>query len=79
MPKTKNTPIKYTSRDFSTIKEDLVEHAKRFYPETSKDFSVGTVNSLLMDQVAYVGDVLSFYLDYSVNESSLTQRLSERT
>jgi phage-related baseplate assembly protein len=78
MPKTKNTPIKYTSRDFSTIKEDLVEHAKRFYPDQYKDFSVGTVNSLLMDQVAYVGDVLSFYLDYSVNESFLDTALERK-
>ena len=78
MPKTKNTPIKYTSRDFSTIKDDLVEHAKRFYPESNKDFSVGTVNSLIMDQVSYVGDVLSFYLDYSVNESFLDTALERK-
>tara|TARA_B100001093_G_C26816859_1_gene1010119 strand:+ start:432 stop:2234 length:1803 start_codon:yes stop_codon:yes gene_type:complete len=78
MPKTKNTPIKYTSREFSTIKNDLIEHAKRFYPEQYKDFSVGTVNSLLLDQVAYVGDVLSFYLDYSVNESFLDTALERK-
>lgn len=78
MPKTKNTPIKYTSRDFSTIKNDLIEHAKRFYPDEYKDFSVGTVNSLLMDQIAYVGDVLSFYLDYSVNEAFLDTALERK-
>lgn len=78
MPKTKNTPIKYTSRDFSSIKDDLVEHAKRFYPESNKDFSVGTVNSLIMDQVSYIGDVLSFYLDYSVNESFLDTALERK-
>ena len=33
MSKTKQTPIKYTSRDFSSIKNDLTEHAKRYYPE----------------------------------------------
>lgn len=71
MSKQKKTPIKYTSRDFDTIREDLVEHAKRFYPEEWKDFSKSTINSLLIDSVAYVGDVLSFYLDYQANESFL--------
>lgn len=69
MSKQKKTPIKYTSRDFDSIKSDIVEHAKRFYPEQWKDFSKGTINSLLVDSVAYVGDVLSYYLDYQTNES----------
>lgn len=69
MSKQKKTPIKYTSRDFDSIKSDIVEHAKRFYPEQWKDFTKGTINSLLVDSVAYVGDVLSYYLDYQVNES----------
>jgi phage-related baseplate assembly protein len=71
MSKQKKTPIKYTSRDFDTIRQDLIEHAKRFYPNEWKDFSKSTINSLLVDSVAYVGDVLSFYLDYQANESFL--------
>lgn len=71
MSKQKKTPIKYTSRDFDSIREDLVEHAKRFYPEEWKDFSKSTINSLLIDSVAYVGDVLSYYVDYQANESFL--------
>jgi hypothetical protein len=69
MSKQKKTPIKYTSRDFDSIKSDIVEHAKRFYPEQWKDFTKGTINSLLVDSVAYIGDVLSYYLDYQTNES----------
>ena len=71
MSKSKNTPIKYTSREYNSIRNDLIEHAKRYYPDTWKDFSKGTINSLLVDIVAYVGDVLSYYLDYQVNESFL--------
>ena len=71
MSKKKKTPIKYTSRDFESIREDIIEHAKRFYPDQWKDFSKSTINSLLVDSVAYVGDVLSFYLDYQANESFL--------
>ena len=68
---TRKTPIRYTSRDFGSIKEDLVRYAKRYYPETYRDFNEASFGSLMLDTVAYVGDVLSFYLDYQVNESFL--------
>jgi hypothetical protein len=67
----KLVPIRYTSRDFASIKEDLVEHAKRYYPDTFKDFNEASFGSLMLDTVAYVGDVLSFYVDYQANESFL--------
>ena len=70
--KKKTVPIKYTSRDFTSIKRDLVEYARRYYPETYKDFNEGSFGSLTLDSVAYVGDILSFYLDYQANESFLT-------
>tara|TARA_B100000963_G_C22624975_1_gene671875 strand:+ start:1263 stop:3062 length:1800 start_codon:yes stop_codon:yes gene_type:complete len=69
MPKSKNVSIKYTSREFETIKEDLIEHAKRFYPENYRDFTTPSFGSMVLDSVSYVGDILSYYLDYSVNES----------
>jgi hypothetical protein len=68
----KTTPIKYTSRDFESIKRDLVDHVKRYYPDNYKDFSENSFGSLMLDTVSYVGDILSFYLDYSVNESFLS-------
>ena len=78
MSKLKKTPINYTSRDYESIRNDLIQHAKRYYPNQWKDFSKGTINSLLVDSVAYVGDVLSFYLDYSVNESFLDTALEHK-
>lgn len=63
--------IKYTNRDFNTIKEGLVEYAKRYYPDVYRDFSEASFGSLMFDTVAYVGDMLSFYLDYQANESFL--------
>lgn len=71
MPKGKNININYTSRDFDSIKRDLEEYAKRHYPDTYKDFSALSVNSLILDSVAYVGDILSYYVDYQANESFL--------
>ncbi len=65
----KKVPIKYTSRDFNSIKQDLEDYARRYYPDTYKDFSEASFGSLMIDTVAYVGDILSYYVDYGVNES----------
>lgn len=76
MPKTR-PPISYTSRDFQSIKQDLVNYAKAYYPETYKDFNDSSFGSLMLDMVAYVGDILSYYLDYQVNESFIETSLQE--
>tara|TARA_R100000008_G_scaffold86784_1_gene81588 strand:- start:1019 stop:2818 length:1800 start_codon:yes stop_codon:yes gene_type:complete len=65
-------PIDYTSRDFETIKKELLEYAKIYYPDTVKDFNDASFASLMFDTVAYVGDILSFYLDYNVNETFMS-------
>ena len=64
-------PIDYTSRDYSSIRQDLINYTKRYYPDTFKDFSEASFGALMLDTVAYVGDIMSFYLDYQVNESFL--------
>ncbi len=71
----KITNIKYTSRDFNSIKQDLVEYAKRYYPDNFRDFSEASFGSLMLDSVAYVGDILSYYTDYQANESFLETAL----
>jgi hypothetical protein len=63
--------IKYTSRDFDSIKSDLIEFARRYYPDSYKDFNEASFGSLMIDSVSYIGDILSFYLDYQANESFL--------
>lgn len=67
----KYPPIKYTSRDFNSIRQELIDYAKRYYSDTFKDYSEAGFGSLMIDSVAYIGDILSFYLDYSVNENFL--------
>ena len=64
-------PIDYTSRDFDSIRRDLENYAKRYYPDTYKDFNKASFGSLMLDTVSYIGDILSFYLDYQTNESFL--------
>jgi len=70
MPKTK-PPISYTSRDFNSIRNDLINYVKVYYPDTYKDFNEASFGSLMFDLVAYVGDIMSYYIDYQTNESFL--------
>jgi hypothetical protein len=71
MPKKVTPPINYTDRDFQSIKQSLVEYAKRYYPNTMNDFNEASFGALMMDSVSYIGDILSFYLDYQASESFL--------
>jgi hypothetical protein len=75
MPDGKKIAINYTSRDFNTIKRDLVNYAKTYYANTYQDFSEAGFGSLMLDTVSYVGDILSFYIDYQANESYLSTAL----
>ena len=59
----KKVIIKYTNRDFNSIKTGLEEHARIYYPDNYKDFSENSFGSFMLDAVSYVGDMMSFYLD----------------
>ena len=63
--------IKYTHRDFSGIKNNLIEFAKTYFPKTVKDFTPASPSTMFIDMAAYVGDVLSYYTDYAMKESML--------
>lgn len=71
MSKIKKPAIDYTSRDFASIKESLVQYVKKYYPNSYQDFNEAGFGSLVLDTVAYTGDMLSFYMDYHANESFL--------
>ena len=64
--------INYTSKDFSTIKADLIEYTKSYFPDTYKDFNETSPGMMLIELASYVGDVLSYYIDYNYKESILT-------
>ena len=67
----KIVPIDYTHREYTSIRQDLMELAERLYPDTFKDWSEASFGAIMIDAAAYIGDQLSFYLDYNINESFL--------
>ena len=66
---TVNRDIKYINRDFSDFRQRLIEYTKTYFPNTYNDFSPASPGMLFMEQAAYVGDVLSFYLDNQFQEN----------
>tara|TARA_Y100001973_G_scaffold14185_1_gene20300 strand:- start:3880 stop:5703 length:1824 start_codon:yes stop_codon:yes gene_type:complete len=75
--KNKRVPIDYTSRDYLSIRESLIDHAKRYYPDTFQDFNEAGFGSLMIDSVAYIGDIMSLYLDYQANEGFIETAIEE--
>ena len=69
--------IKYTQRDFAGLKSNLIEFAQNYFPTTVTDFTEASPSTMFMDMAAYVGDVLSYYTDYSMKET-LLHRAQER-
>ena len=61
--------IKYLGKDFDTLKQGLIEYAKNYYPNTYNDFNESSPGSLFIDLAAYVGDVLSYYIDAQFKEN----------
>jgi hypothetical protein len=64
-----NKDIKYINRDFSDFRQRLIEYSKTYFPNTYNDFSPSSPGMMFMEQSAYVGDVLSFYLDNQIQEN----------
>ena len=61
--------IKYLDRDFTSLRSNLIEFSKTYFPNTYNDFSPSSPGMMFMEMAAYVGDVMSFYLDNQVQET----------
>lgn len=66
-----NRDIKYLNKDFSTLRTSLIDYAKTYFPTTYNDFSPASPGMMFMEMAAYVGDVMSFYLDNQIQETYL--------
>ncbi len=58
----------YLAKDFESLRQDLIRHAKVFFPDKIRDFSEPSLAGLLVDVAASVGDTMSFYLDHQFRE-----------
>jgi len=63
--------IQYLNKDFTELRASLINYARTYFPTTYNDFSPSSPGMMFMEMAAYVGDVLSFYLDNQIQENFL--------
>tara|TARA_B110000858_G_C17701507_1_gene426170 strand:- start:435 stop:863 length:429 start_codon:yes stop_codon:yes gene_type:complete len=63
--------INYTNKNFSDYRSQLINYSQTYFPNTYTDFTETSPGMMFIEQAAYVGDVLSFYLDNQVQENFL--------
>jgi hypothetical protein len=70
--------IRYIDRDFNSLRSSLIQYSKTYFPNTYNDFTETSTGMLFMEMAAYVGDVLSFYLDNQIQETFI-QKARQQT
>jgi hypothetical protein len=63
--------IQYLNKDFTELRTSLIDYARTYFPTTYNDFSPSSPGMMFMEMSAYVGDILSFYLDNQIQENFL--------
>ena len=66
-----NRQISYTSRDFASIRVELQNYVRTYYPELIQDFNDASVFSVFLDLNAAVADNLHYHIDRSIQETVL--------
>lgn len=63
--------INYLSRDFASIKDELIKFSNQYYPEVADDFTDSSIGAWLIDLVSAVGDDLSYHTDRMYQETNI--------
>jgi hypothetical protein len=67
----KESNVNYLNKDFDKLKGSLISYAKSYFPNSYRDFNETSPGMMLMEMSAYVGDVMSFYIDQQYREMLL--------
>jgi hypothetical protein len=63
--------VNYLAKNFSEYRQNLIEFAKSYYPNTYSDFNEASPGMMFVEMAAYVGDVMSLYIDNQFKENLL--------
>jgi hypothetical protein len=66
-----NKKISYTTRDFASIRTELINFTRTYYPDVIDNFNDASIFSALLDLNAAVTDNLQFNIDRSIQETVL--------
>jgi hypothetical protein len=61
--------IKYLNKDFAGFRQNLIEYAKTYFPQTYSDFNETSPGMMFIEMASYIGDVLGYYIDDTLKES----------
>jgi hypothetical protein len=71
--------IDYTSRDFAALKADLVDLIKERTNTTWDPTDYSDLGNVLVETFAYMGDIMSHYLDRIANETTIDTAIQRKT
>lgn len=63
--------VTYLNKDFVSLRNSLIDFAKIYFPNSYNDFNEASIGMMFMEMSAYVGDVLSYYIDSTLKEQLL--------
>ena len=66
-----NNKISYATRDYQSIRTELLNYTKTYYPDLIQDFNDASVFSVFIDLNAAIADNLHYNIDRSIQETVL--------
>jgi hypothetical protein len=70
--------IDYTSRDYLGLRQSLLDYAERNFPEWT-DRSEGDFGVALVELMAYMGDIISYYQDRTSSEAYIGSAVQRKS
>ena len=61
--------IRYLNKTFPEFRQSLIDFSKAYFPNTHTDFNETSPGMMFIEMAAFVGDVLSYYIDSQFREN----------
>lgn len=69
----RQTQRSYLNRDFDSFRSTLTQYGKVFFSDKITDFDQTGLAGMLIEMGAYVGDVMSYYIDHQFQELDISE------
>jgi len=66
-----SSAVSYTNKDFLSIRTDLINYVKQYYPDSFTDFTENDLGILFIELIAGLGDSLNYQIDRKYQETQL--------
>jgi hypothetical protein len=71
--------IRYFNRDFSSLRNTLIEFSKTYFPKTYSDFNETSPGMMFIEMASYIGDSLAYYIDDTLKENLMVHAEDPRS